>query len=970
MPEQWSGHINETNYNTVLGGLLQSRLPGWKVRAQAARTVSDRGRGSREPDVLAIAPDRTAVAVEAKYLKGNPILVDRQARQQVGRTWGWIDIDSAVAVLYPDRLARSTGDYAEALESAGDLRFASWRSGPDGKVRFPAEGWLTGGVDALADFIETAADSEHRSARLVEEFVRAVTDAAGILDRRFPKMAEEVKQSVGEQTDQMVSSLMLNALIFHYQVAANHSEIRSPTDLSDDRDDNKLEVLDEWGRILDINYWPIFAIASGLLRAVDDEREANRLLKRLIQTAAKMASENAHTIQNLAGQVFGTLLADRKFLASFYTLPAPAALLAELAVSRLDVNWADENDVTGLRVADFACGTGALLSAVYQRIQSRVRRRGINDAALHQRMLEDVFVGCDIMPAAVHITVATLSSAHPSVDYTKTETHVMPFGLDRSDPTNVKAGSLELLEQEITSTLFGDGTEAVTARGENGGELSVPHHSCDLVIMNPPYTSPTNHTLKERQKSPLPQFAAFGMDKAMQRKIGAKVKKMVKRLGVHASDGNAGVGTDFFDLAHLKVKPGGVVAFVLPATLVTGDSWGKVRNLLTSDYKNVMVITCSSGKDEHRRFSSDTKMAETLLIATRRENPAEVASEEYWKWVNLEQTPKTVAEALAVAGEVPKTDQKAGQNVFTSRVGDAEWGFQYTTHRETAPVMIRNPQLAETLLALTDPARPRIELPRANNFIPLPLTRLGNLGTRGPLSRDIVATERSSSRGPLLKVDIGRPSGKVDFPMLWNHHYRKETRLVVQPDSQGVIASNKLKAKAAEKWQTATRLHFNVDFRFTSQPLAACLTPEPVLGGRAWPSFTLHSEGEPPVEKMDWVYPVLLWSNTTLGLMSFYAHGYRTQTGRSVVSPTRLPELLVLDARALTRDQISMAETIFFRFQHREFMPANMAYQDLTRQALDQAVLVDLLGLDGPLLERVAVIRDQWCHEPHLTGAE
>ncbi len=51
-------------------------------------------------------------------------------------------------------------------------------------------------------------------------------------------------------------------------------------------------------------------------------------------------------------------------------------------------------------------------------------------------------------------------------------------------------------------------------------------------------------------------------------------------------------------------------------------------------------------------------------------------------------------------------------------------------------------------------------------------------------------------------------------------------------------------------------------------------------------------------------------------------------------------------------------------------MPANMAYQDLTRQALDQAVLVELLGINGPLLERVAVIRDQWCHEPHLTGAE
>ena len=558
MPAQLPDHINETNYNTVLGGLLSDRMPGWDVKAQAVTTVAaEGGEGTKEPDILAVAPDRTPVAVEAKYQKGNLKLLDRQTREQVGRSWQGAEIDSAAAVLYPDQLAKERGDYTEALESRRDLRFASWRTGPGGKVRFPAEGWLSGGVDALADFIETAADSEHRAGRLVDLFSRAVTDAAGILGRRFPKMAEVVKQSVGEQTDQMVSALMLNALIFHYQVTTHHPEIRSPTLLESQDNAGRLVVLKEWQRILDINYWPIFAISSQLLEAIDSERTANQLLSRLIQTASRMASENAHTIQNLAGQVFGTLLADRKFLASFYTLPAPAALLAELAVSRLDVDWGDEKAVAGLRIADFACGTGALLSASYRRIQSRVRRRGIDDLRLHRRMLEDVFVGCDIMPAAVHITAATLSSAHPSMDYTKTETHVMPFGPDEDDPTDVKAGSLDLLAREITPTLFGDGTEAVTARGENGGSLSVPDQSCDLVIMNPPYTSPTNHTLKAKQATALPQFAAFGMDKRAQRAIGDKVKRMAADLEVSVRNGYAGLGTDFFDLAHLKVRGGG-----------------------------------------------------------------------------------------------------------------------------------------------------------------------------------------------------------------------------------------------------------------------------------------------------------------------------------------------------------------------------------------------------------------------------
>ena len=41
-------------------------------------------------------------------------------------------------------------------------------------------------------------------------------------------------------------------------------------------------------------------------------------------------------MQDLAGQMFGRLIADRKFLATFYTLPSSAAMLAELAVAKLD----------------------------------------------------------------------------------------------------------------------------------------------------------------------------------------------------------------------------------------------------------------------------------------------------------------------------------------------------------------------------------------------------------------------------------------------------------------------------------------------------------------------------------------------------------------------------------------------------------------------------------------------------------
>jgi len=117
---------------------------------------------------------------------------------------------------------------------------------------------------------------------------------------------------------------------------------------------------------------------------------------------------------------------------------------------------------------------------------------------------------------------------------------------------------------------------------------------------------------------------------------------------------------------------------------------------------------------------------------------------------------------------------------------------------------------------------------------------------------------------------------------------------------------------------------------------------------------------------MEWVYPVLLWSNSTLGLMSFYIQGTRNQKGRSRLTISRLPELLVLDPRQLTDRQLRLAEKIFNRFKNKEFQPANMADRDSIRQELDEALLSELLGHDKTVMKELETARSQWCNEPHL----
>ena len=72
----------------------------------------------------------------------------------------------------------------------------------------------------------------------------------------------------------------------------------------------------------------------------------------------------------------------------------------------------------------------------------------------------------------------------------------------------------------------------------------------------------------------------------------------------------------------------------------------------------------------------------------------------------------------------------------------------------------------------------------------------------------------------------------------------------------------------------------------------------------------------------------------------------------------------------LSEEQIAQAEAIFERFKEAEFLPANEAYRDETRKALDHAVLVDLLHIPEVALEPLSILRDQWCAEPSVHGGK
>src|SRR5947207_159365 len=127
----------------------------------------------------------------------------------------------------------------------------------------------------------------------------------------------------------------------------------------------KSVILEEWAKILKVNYWPIFDIARRILEAIPTE-DSKALIEGLSDTAARLLENRLMRSHDLTGAVFQRLIADRKFLAAYYTTPGSAALLASLAIKSEctpgNGSWANVNDVKALRVADFACGTGTLSS--------------------------------------------------------------------------------------------------------------------------------------------------------------------------------------------------------------------------------------------------------------------------------------------------------------------------------------------------------------------------------------------------------------------------------------------------------------------------------------------------------------------------------------------------------------------------------------------------------------------------------
>ncbi|WP_419840281.1 hypothetical protein [Candidatus Poriferisodalis sp.] len=990
--------------NDRLATALDRMHPKWTAEAESTRVLADAAAAA--PDIVVRMSGGMPVIVETEYAPAREVELDASQRLGMELAATGDPIEQAVAVRLPPSLASvPQAELSEALDAAPlEYCILSLTEGGD-PSRFPGNGWISGDIGALARLIECIAVSERQMALALRAFEAGVSHAAGLVQSEITgersaalrAVCSALHQENTEQTLRMAMTIVTNALTFHNAIAPMHEGVPSIEQLRNGGALLPADLHAAWRAILKINYWPIFEIANRVLLPLPAD-VGRRVLERLAGVADELVGLGIATTQDMTGQIFGRLIADRKFLATFYTRPSSASLLAELAVSRLACDFGDQEEVRALRIADLACGTGALLSAAYGHVASRCRQAGINDAILHPACMERVFVGADIMPAAVHVTASMLSAVHPSVPFGDTNIHLMPYGLttaagpEANNLTVTSIGSLELIDDVEATSLFGTGRSVAAGTGERPTDDSehrfvLAHGAADIVIMNPPYVRTVGQE-GERVGVPRPAFAGFGNSEAEQTAMSERLTNIAlyRGRGKSAGHGHAGLASYFLDLAHVKVRPGGTIAFVLPATFCTTSAWRKARALLRDSYESILVVSLAAHGSTDRAFSDDTAMAEVLVIATRRllprlspsetrsngeqdEAPARVDSV---CWVALLDRPDNHAQAVELARNIEAARQ-ADAAYGDLHIGDDRIGVWFRGEMSDGGYgQVSAFDVALSAAALAQGALRLARVPERQ----IPIVRLGALGQVGPGNaaigvrpRSVAALERGTGAyGAPFRIRMAQFQGDswrgASYPVLWAHSTAsgRESRLEVLPDSLGELAPDASDEDARRVWdQAASRLHMNLEFQLNSQRLGACWSPR-CIGGRAWPSF--HAESS------IWNVPLLLWCNTTLGLLARWWVSSRQQNGRANLSIGRVGEIPVLDVRQLDASQMAECEEIFSRFRLREFLPANEAYRDVVRGDLDRAVLFEVLGVPDSYLEPFDTLRYQWCCEPTVHGGQ
>ena len=952
-------HTNsEDTITTLFVEILMPMSTTWSIHEQTTNPLVE---NQGKPDAIIRTVERYPMAVEVKidYKRGPNETGEKQVLEQyLGKTLAMTleTLTSAIVIRLPYRfrtIARS--EIHKNLETEKDFAYALLNV--DEPQRFPKKGWLHGSIADIATAIRIGATPITKIEQAAEVLENGIHRAAVIVNNVIEhrphigkRIGELLVQEPGDQTTQMAMLIISNALVFQSSLARK-PDLENVPSLSEltaeygqlDSD----EILHAWREIQKVNYAPIFNVAYNIVDTLAaDDKLVGEILSVLRDTARELEKMGLAQEHELAGIVFQKLIDNRKILKANYTRPESSALLCALALPELN------RDPKKLKIADFACGTGSLLNGVYQRLLMLYEQTGGKGEDIHQYMMENNLVGCDILPNAAHLTASIIASTYPDVRIGGTRIHTLPYGTPRRDGLYA-IGALNLLSDPGTLPIPLSTTVTATGQGTETTDIkdAFRHGEFDVVIQNPPYT----RTGDSNSNFPKSIFA--------DKKEAAAMRVSRKAQKCRISGNNPGLGPYFIDLADRMLNRNGKMAFVLPTTAITGSSWQKVRKLWAEGYHDVLIITIAHEDIKKCAFSADTGMAECLVVATKGKGKNTGRG----IFVCLTRCPDGELEALELARQIHNLndirnleDGMGGGDAI--KIGDESIGKIIASslpHSDTGWPVSRVKDMV-AIQAAYHLANGMIQLPRQTSIIQFPCCPSSQIGTLGAGPKDIYG---SGGRGA-FDVEIGCPE-TAQYPSLWHVNSDTQRSMLVNPDSHVRERPNSAE-KAQRIRRLNSRVHYNTEMQFNANSLLVMFTREKALGIALIPNVYFTDEM--------YEYAWTLWCNSTFGLLCHWMHSGTQQQGRGKLSRAAFDAMPTLDVRKLSDDALANADRIFNQLKHKKMLPFNQMDEDPVRHELDKLLLSEVLGItesERPdVHEGLALLRKMLCKEPSIHGGK
>ena len=959
----------ETTITNELVNILRHKRHGWELETEVNAFI----KGNSELDALVIERGREPIGIEAKFAtttNAKTLITQAETRlvhelEAEYHTFGKT-LNNVMAILYPDRFKTMAGrDINPQLREADDLEYKLVSTLGDTVGHFPKNGWATGTVGDIANALSVGAIPNSQLEQAAEEMELSVNRAANLLEDAIvehqaigakieailhqevfskaplPVGAISESRPLNIQTLRMAALIITDAFVFQSSLAgkAEMESVRSLRQLLPIID--YADVIEDWNAILKVNYRPIFEDARNLVEALaTDDRLVKHILKLLCEAAKDLVDTGIAQIHELAGIVFQKLITDRKYVKANYTLPESAVLLSTLVMPELPKDKLP-------KVADFACGTGALLNGVYQRILSLYEQSGGNGRDIHQKMLEENIAGADVMPNATHLTAAALASRYADMKLGDTRILTAPYGkLDNGD---YAVGSLELLDEY---KLFNPESKQVGGQENRVVDLQkeFPYKTFDVVIQNPPFTKPgADPAGIDGAKSPFQ-----GSDRPQEyTKIMQAVLNKKETL---FADGQAGLSSHFVELADRMLKPNGTMGFILPATVLASPTSQKIRDLWATEYHNVIIITIAQAKGTDCAFSADTDMAECIIVATKGEGENTGRG----MFVCLNQRPRSPLEAFEITNSVIRSNGTYRLEDMPSGGDQIKVGDEILGHKLDCPLLIGEGWIASRVksMALIQSAR-RLKAGK----LQLPMQELQETAVKIPICHvgDIASLGFADYRRAFKMVE-GDNNGE-GYVCLWKTKSETQRSMVVLPDSRGIPLPN-AEAEVQKRVERNSRAHYNMMARFTASSTLALFTEKPAIGVKMLTNVAF--------ENPDYEIPWTLWCNSTLGLFCHWLHSGKQQGGRGLLSSLfALRTLPTLDVRGLSEEALANAETLFEALKYKRILPINECIHDSIRHELDAGLLTTVLGIEDPgVLTAMQTLREMLCAEPSIHGGK